>query len=246
MKSYEQLEKSVRRYSLLLKESKLNENKYKKIAELLIRQQENEKREISRELHDEIAQVLTGINFELAALTKIANEGKTDLCTRIEEAQNLIVNSVEIIHRFSRELRPMSLDHLGLEEAIRSYVKEFTLRTEFAISISFHSKMNNLDDIKKTVLFRVIQESLINVHKHAKASKVIINVKEVNNNIEMEIYDDGISFNVESMAFNVENRRLGLIGIKERVNIIDGKLSIRSSKGWGTLVRVIVPLTEKE
>jgi signal transduction histidine kinase len=216
-----------------------------KFAQQLFLQQEEDRKEISRELHDEVAQILTSINFQLAILSKEASESAKVIRDRIAETQKLIEDSVEIIHHFARKLRPMILDDLGLVPAIKSYIKSFSKQTELPITLTYNSRLNGLNEFNKVVLFRVIQESLCNISKHAKATKVSISIRKTGLTIFLDVHDNGRSFKVKNNQAAFKTKRLGLLGMAERVRMAKGQLTITSSKAKGTLISVQVPYTRK-
>jgi signal transduction histidine kinase len=157
---------------------------------------EEERKRISRELHDEIGQVLATVNVGLSLLKKQAGHDRS-FQNRVAATQRLLEKSMESVHRFARELRPEMLDHFGPYEAIRSYVRAFAERTGIAATI--HSKVNldGLDSEQELVLFRVAQESITNVFKHAHATRIDIQFHRHPQGVCMEIQDNGRSFSVK-------------------------------------------------
>ncbi len=230
------------RYAELYQRSVLERAATEKSFEVFFIQQEENRKEISRELHDEVGQVLTAINLELEVLIKEASSDSLKIKERILNTQKLVEDSVEIVHRFARELRPMILDDLGIVYAIKSYLKEFQKLYKIPVIFKSNSKFSNINDIPKTVLFRVVQESLTNIAKHSKATRASVHLKRVNKNILLDIADNGRSFNVNSLSSSIRNKRLGLIGMSERVRLAGGTLLIKSSKGKGTTVRAEIPI----
>jgi signal transduction histidine kinase len=155
---------------------------------------------------------------------------------------------VDIVHRFARELRPAVLDDLGLIPALHSFMKNFGARTGLLAHLTAFAAVENLDAAKRTVLYRVAQEALTNVARHAKASRVDVNIHQQNSAAFMEIKDDGKSFEVERRLHGKGSKRLGLLGMRERVEMVGGTFCIESSPGQGTIVRVEIPLghTQKQ
>lgn len=232
------------RYRLLLKESISIQRNAQSFAHLLFLQQEEDRKEISRELHDEIAQILTGINFELAILSKEASTGTRVMREKIIKTQRLVEQSVETIHRFARELRPMVLDDLGLLPALKSQISDFSKSTQIPVSLTCKSKLSSMGDFSKTVLFRVAQEALQNIAKHSRASKVWISLKRRGTMMQVQIKDNGRAFNVNRLRLIGKSRRIGLLGMRERVKLAGGTISILSSKGSGTTITAQVPVCE--
>jgi signal transduction histidine kinase len=237
------LKESEQHYSLLLEQSRLMAEHLRRLSRQILSAQEEERRRISRELHDEVAQVLTGINLHLARLKKEATANTTDLQGRIARTQRLVEKSVNIVHQFAGQLRPPALDDLGLIPALHSYIRDFAKRT--GLSIRFTSltrdRVEQLASAKRTVLYRVAQEALINVAKHAQASEVKLSIQRLRGTIRMEIKDNGRSFQTQGVSPIGRNRGLGLLGMRERVEMVGGRFAVESSPGKGTTIRAEIP-----
>jgi signal transduction histidine kinase len=214
------------------------------LSRQVISAQEEERREISRELHDVIAQTLTGINVRLATLKKQAAVNTKGLDRNIARTQKLVEKSVNIVHQFARELRPAVLDDLGLIPALHSSLQNFTERTGVRTHLIAFAEVEQLDSARRTVLFRVAQESLTNVSRHAKASRVDVSIKKLHSGARMEIKDDGRSFEVERKLRTTGSKRLGLLGMRERVEMVGGAFCVESAPGHGTTVRVDIPFAD--
>ena len=237
---------SKERYRKLFLESQIMQRKLRQLTRLIISAQEEERKEISRELHDEVVQTLIGINVELAALGKGASLSLQTLKAKIARTQRLVENSVNEVHRFARELRPAVLDDLGLIPALHAYSKNLADRKKLKIHMTAFGGVEALGGAKRTVLFRVAQEALTNVARHARATQVRMSITQILGAIRMEISDNGQSFHVEKTLQAKTNKRLGLVGMRERVEMAGGNLTIKSVPGTGTTVRVEIPfLPEK-
>jgi signal transduction histidine kinase len=210
-------------------------------AAKVILAQEEERKRVSRELHDEIGQGLVAVSVGLAILKKHAGRDQA-FQRRVNATQALLETSMESVHRFARDLRPEMLDLFGPFEAIRTYVKAFAERTGIAARMQTKADLAGLDSEQELVLFRVAQESITNVFKHAQATRVDIRFRRLPREILMEIGDNGRSFSVEDTLRRVEGKRLGLTGMRERVRLVHGELAIESSPGRGTKVRVTFPI----
>ncbi len=216
------------------------------LARKLLTAQEEERKRISRELHDVIAQTLTGINVRLASLKAESNALIPDLLLKIAHTQQMVEQSVDIVHRFARELRPSMLDDLGLLPALQSFVKKFTEETGIRVSIKAFEGIEEMEGIQRTVLYRISQEALTNVCRHAKATSAEISIQNHEGTISMEVTDNGKGFEVVGTGSAKKNNRLGLLGMRERVEMIGGTFSINSAPGKNTTVRVEVPATIEE
>jgi signal transduction histidine kinase len=240
----ESLRKSERHYSELLEQSRHMQEQLRLLSRQLLSAQEEERKMISRELHDQIAQTLTGINIQLATLKVEAMVNVKGLQKKITRTQRMVEKSVDIVHRFARELRPTVLDDLGLIPALHSYMKGFTRRT--GIHIHFRtfssSKIEELNNATRTVFYRVAQEALTNVARHAQASRVDVHFEKLPDAICLKIKDDGKSFQAQRVMHSKRNTRLGLIGMRERLEMVGGSFSVESAPGKGTTVRAQIPL----
>ena len=235
------LKKSKQHYSHLLEQSRNMQENLRHLSRQILLAQEEERKEISRELHDEIAQTLSGINVHLATLKVEAAVNTQGLNKRITRTQRLVEKSVNIVHRFARDLRPTLLDDLGLIPALHSYMKGFTKRTGILIQFKASPDVEKLNNVKRTMLYRVAQASLTNVAQHAQASRVKVTIRKNHRSIHMQIADDGKSFQVERVLFIKKNKRLGLLGMRERTEMVGGRFTVESVKGTGTTIGAQVP-----
>jgi two-component system sensor histidine kinase DegS len=230
----------------LFLESQIMQKKLRQLTRQVISAQEEERKQISRELHDEVVQTLVGINVELSALATGTSIGLRTLKAKIAHTQRLVENSVKAVHRFARELRPAVLDDLGLIPALHAYSKNLAARRKIKIRMTAFGGVEALGSAKRTVLFRVAQEALTNVARHANATEVGMTISEISGVIRMEICDNGQSFLVEKTLFAKNPKRLGLIGMKERIEMVGGSLTIVSSPGKGTTVCAEIPFNSEK
>jgi len=228
--------KSEHHYTELLEKSERLQEQLRLLSRQILTAQEDERREISRELHDVIAQTLTGINIRLATLKKEASVNTKGLDRNIALTQRLVEKSVSIVHQFARELRPAVLDDLGLIPALHSFMKNFTAQTGVHARLTAFAGVEELDTARRTVLFRVAQEALTNVSRHAKATRVDVSIQKVPDGICMKICDDGKSFQVEQVMHAKGRKRLGLLGMRERLEMVGGHFSVESVPGRGTAI----------
>ena len=221
--------------------SQFLETQLRHLARQLLSAQEDERRKISRDLHDVVVQTLVGINLELARLRKSTSLRVQTLKMKIARTQRLVQKSVSDVHQFAHTLRPAILDDLGLNPALRNYLRVVAARENLKINLSTFAGVEALDNEKRTVLFRVAQEALTNVGRHARASIVDVTVSAVSDAVRIEVHDNGRSFQVPQTLSARTNRRLGLVGMRERVEMVGGVLVIESAPGPGTTVRADVP-----
>jgi PAS domain S-box-containing protein len=241
------LQKSEQHQNRLLEQSRHMQEQLRHLSHQILHAQEEERKRISRELHDEIAQTLVGINVHLAALTREAADNPRGLQQKIARTQRLVEKSVDIVHLFARELRPAALDDLGVIPALHAFMKEFTKRTGIHIHFTtFTSKrIKQLNNATRTVFYRVAQEALTNVARHAQASRVEVNFEKLPNAICLKIKDNGKSFQAQRVMQSKRNTRLGLIGMRERLEMVGGSFSVESAPGKGTTVRAQIPLANR-
>jgi signal transduction histidine kinase len=244
--SVESIKQGKEEYRVLLEESQITRGKLSQLTRQMLTAQEEERKQISRELHDEVVQTLVSINVELAALGNANSVGVLHMKKKISDTQQLVEKSVHAVHRFARGLRPAVLDDLGLIPAIDGYCKGLAARKKLEIRLTAFAGIESLDGAGETVLFRVAQETLTNVARHAHATKVDINLRLIGEGIRMEISDNGQSFPVEKTLLATNGKRLGLLGMRERIEMVGGSLMIESTPGRGTTVRAEIPFKLEE
>ncbi len=237
------LRESREHYIRLFEEARAMEEDLRRLSSKVLTAQEEERKHISRELHDEIGQTLTAVNVSIALLRKHA-EADREFAVKVESAQRLIEQSMDLVHRFARELRPSMLDHLGPFAAMQNYVKSFVERTGILVELENTADVDRLDGQQGTVLYRIAQESLTNVYKHAQATRVKIRLAQRADTVVLEIADNGRgAVTPPPLNGRADGRqRLGLIGMQERLRLVNGQFTIESTARRGTTVRVQIPL----
>ena len=230
--------------NLLLKSRQMQEE-LRHLSRQLLSAQEEERRRISRDLHDIVAQSLSGINVRLATLKRVSKVSTQQIQTQISDTQLLVEKSVDMVHRFARDLRPTLLDDLGLIAALRSYMKTFMRETGVRVTLKTFADIEKVSSAKRTVLYRVAQESLTNVSRHAGASQVDVSIRRVKKDICMQIRDNGKGFEVGRLPRAKDNIRLGLLGMRERVEMVGGTFCVESVPGGPTTVQVSMPFDDR-
>ena len=219
----------------LLKVSEQMQLQLRQFSRQVLQAQEDERKRVSRELHDVIAQALVGITVQLATLavdkSVAANRG---LKQKILRTQKVVEQSAEIIQCFARDLRPAALDALGLIPALEMYVRGYAKQTGLAVNFTAFAGIEQLDSDARTVLYRVTQESLSNVARHANASRVEVGLWTSQGRIHLNIHDNGCGFRVQRRR----GTHLGLLGMKERVEMIGGVFRVDAALGEGTTIHV--------
>jgi two-component system, NarL family, sensor histidine kinase UhpB len=214
-------------------------------ASQIINAQEQERKRIARELHDETSQVLTSLLISLAILEEsITTQEARD---RIADTRKLAHQTLRAIRNLSIDLRPSALDDLGLLPALRWYIKEYQKKCSIEVDFVAHGLRHRLSAEVETALYRIVQESLTNTARHANARKVLITMKEDVDAVFVTIIDDGQGFDVGTLLKTPDqDRGLGLAGMNERAVLLDGSLDIHSSPGHGVTIEVRIPLTQAE
>ncbi|MEO6054957.1 MAG: sensor histidine kinase, partial [Chthoniobacterales bacterium] len=239
------LKLSERHLRQSLKKAEQMQGQLRDLSRAILDAQEEERRRISRELHDDVLQSLVGINVHLENLSRAAQLNVEKLTPKIVLAQRLIAESVNSIHRFARELRPMILDDLGLLPALESYLAEFSKQTGIRVQFSAFPEVEQLSNARRTVLYRVVQSALTNIVKHGNARMVKVSI-ESGKTIVLKIHDNGRSFDVSTILHTKSYKRLGVLGMRERVEMIGGKFGITSISGKGTTIRAEIPMMASE
>ena len=237
----ESLRKSQQHYSRLLAQSRHMQEQLRLLSRQLLSAQEQERKMISRELHDVIAQTLTSINLRLTNLKKEASSNTKGLDRNIARTQRLVEKSVNLVHQFARELRPAVLDDLGLVPALHTFMKAFREQTGIRASLSAFAAVEQINGDKRTVLYRVAQEALNNVARHAEATHVEVKIQKKDDIICMKIKDNGKGFPPDNVLHAKKNRRLGLVGMRERLEMVGGKFTIQSKPSQGTTLVAHIP-----
>lgn len=218
-----------------------SEGSLRELSHQMLHLQEEERTRISRELHDEVGQALTAINMNLAMLAKLNTAPTRRFKKTVADSRRLLVQTMETVHNFARELRPVMLDDLGLIPALRSYARNFASRTGIRLRFRANPAAERLDRDCKTVLFRVTQESLTNVVRHARATRVEVTIELHRRHIRLTVKDNGRAFRLDQNGAPKTGKRLGLLGMQERVRLVNGQFQIASKPGNGTTVRVELP-----
>jgi signal transduction histidine kinase len=210
----------------------------------LLRGQEDERRRISRELHDETGQALMVIRLYLGMLEPMVRSGAAR--EKIRETVEVVDRTVEGLRRMIGKLSPLVLEELGLVAALRKEAKDLAKTAGIAAKVSIDENVGRLGPEKETAIYRIVQEALHNVAKHAKAQNVTVALSRENTDVRVVIQDDGVGMGMAlSQKSQVGGQSFGLAGIKERVKTFGGTVRIVSVKGEGTRIEVVIPATEQ-
>jgi signal transduction histidine kinase len=211
----------------------------------LITAQEDERKRLARELHDELGQALTGLIFRAEAMGELFSIDPGSAHEILVEIRSLAGETSQIMYELIMDLRPAALDDLGLAAAIRAYAERLLADTKTTFVLDTNGLQDRLPPALETTMYRVFQEALSNVVRHAGAGRVQITLRKCDSVFEGEIADNGKGFALESINMNGKSSRgLGLLGMQERVAQCGGYMDIVSRPGSGTRIMVRLPLKE--
>jgi two-component system sensor histidine kinase UhpB len=205
----------------------------RRAGRLQLRAQEEERKRVARDLHDEVNQALTAILLRLEALTQVAPPRLRD---ELAETKSLANQAMGELLQLARQLRPTALDDHGFIPAIEEQLRRFKAQYGIDTNLATKGELDDLGSDQQLVLYRVTQEALNNIARHANASSVSVEIARVDGNVALEVTDDGAGF-----ALGHELRGLGLDGMAERARLVDGEFNISSSPGRGTKLKLRVP-----
>jgi signal transduction histidine kinase len=203
-----------------------------------VREQEEERKSISRELHDEIGQTVTALGIEIGNIERLGRQSGTEFLERVAEAKQLNQGVLRSVRDMAMGLRPSMLDDSGLVPALRWQAREFSKRVGIPVALQIDGAFESLPDDLRTCIYRIVQEALTNCARHAQAQNIRIALHGRNNGVSLAVQDDGIGFNPSAAAAG-----LGIIGIEERAREFGGTLKITSESQRGTLLMVEIPLS---
>jgi signal transduction histidine kinase len=223
------------------REIALARGELKDLSARLLEAQEQERRLISRELHDEVGQALTGTLVEMANLSRLARAGDLEsVQAKADEIKRGVEQSISAVRNMALLLRPSMLDDLGLIPALQWQAREVGRRTGLRVRVAADGIPEELPEELKTCIYRVVQEALHNAARHAGAGSVRVTVAKEDGTMLLSVQDDGCGFDTE------REKGLGILGMKERVGRLRGRFSIDSAPGRGTVVRVSLPIPAAE
>ncbi len=216
------------------------------LLNLIISTQEEERKRIARELHDETSQALTSLAVNLEAIIAILPSDADEAKTKLRGIQSLAVNTLDEIHKVIYELRPTLLDDLGLVAAVKWHAENYLEAAGVKVHLETAGSERRLPAQIETALFRIIQEATTNIVRHADAESTSISLEFNETSIAIHIEDDGKGFDLnEVMRSRDGERGLGLLSMEERAQLLGGVLSIKSRPGFGTQIAVEIPIEQE-
>ena len=227
----------VWRLRVLERHSDQAEHQMRELSQQLVNAQEEERKHLSRELHDHVAQVLTGLRMELGRIERLS----PPVAGAVSECKGLVDELFQTVRSLALGLRPSMLDDLGLQAALEWHVRDFMSRYPIKVDLNMAGEFDRLPESHRTCVYRVVQEALTNCVRHADAHHVSIDVNTSDDELALSVRDDGIGLKPSHRG-----RGLGLIGIEERVKELHGTVVISPGGTRGTIVAVTLPLPALE
>ncbi len=209
----------------------------RRLSHQLRHTQEDERKRLSRELHDEVGQMLTALRLEIGRLERAHAVGSPGFAAVAAESKALLDRMMRAVRDLAMGLRPSMLDDLGLEPALAWQAREFSKRLGVPVALQVEGNLEQLPDAHRTCVYRVVQEALTNCARHARATAVTVAVRGRRDHIELLVQDNGVG-----MPEDAARRGLGLIGIAERIGEMHGTVSLEPDAGGGTRLQAIVPI----
>ncbi|MEO7271674.1 MAG: sensor histidine kinase [Vicinamibacterales bacterium] len=218
------------------------EHRLRELSQQLVAAQEEERRHLSRELHDHVAQVLTALRMELGRIERVRPPGDTRVGAAVAEAKSLVDNMFRTVRDLALGLRPSMLDDFGLRAALEWHVRDFTRRSGLDVELQMEGDFDALPDPHRTCVYRAVQEALTNCARHAHAAHATVTVAITGQQLDLSVSDDGTGLDASRRA-----NGLGLRGIEERVKELDGTFALgHAAGGRGTRLAVTLPLPAAE
>lgn len=223
------------------RQTERTEQELRRLSQELVRAQEDERRSISRELHDEVGQMLTALRMELSNLEQLRIADGHQFEEHLEAARRIAVQALNTVRDLAMGLRPSILDDLGLGPALQWQAREFSRRSNVPVTVDIQGNLENLSDLHSTCIYRIVQEALTNCAKHAQARAIEVRLRGDSDQLSLIVKDDGVGFDPRMPC----SKGLGLIGIEERVRELGGMLKVSSRLGRGTDLQVSIPLLQE-
>ncbi len=235
----QRVEERTVRYRRAEKKLQASQARLRELAAFLQTVREEERSRIARELHDELGQSLTALRIDLGWLRSRCTGVDGGVGDRLASALALVERTVEAVRRISEDLRPRMLDDLGLAAAVEHYVDQFAERTGISCTLAMNRDEFEIGSRTATAIFRIAQEAMTNVARHAGAGNVAVRIDQSDEGIRLSVRDDGRGF-----AETDVGKTLGLLGMRERVAALGGRLEVESAPDQGTSIEAWIPREE--
>jgi signal transduction histidine kinase len=217
------------------------ERQLRQLSQQLVKAQEDERRKLSRELHDHVGQMLTALRMELGRIDRIGAAKEPRVATAVVECRLLVDEMVRLVRDLALGLRPSMLDDMGLQPALEWQARDFSRRYGVTVDLAVNGELDSLSDQQRTCVYRVVQEALTNCVRHARASHVGIEVQTIDSSLGLRVTDNGVGVDPDARRGG-----FGLRGIEERARELGGTVTMRSAAGQGSTLIVVLPLETTE
>jgi signal transduction histidine kinase len=217
------------------------ESQMRGLSQQLVAAQEEERRKLSRELHDHVGQMLTALRMELGRLDRLRSASDNRVTLALTECRQLVDDMVRIVRDLALGLRPSMLDDLGLQPALEWLTRDFTRRSNVPVELHITGSLDTLSDQHRTCIYRVVQEALTNCVRHARATAIGVIVRARDESIDVSVSDDGIGLDPSRRAAG-----FGLRGIEERVRELGGNITLLSAAGQGATLSIKLPIVKEQ
>jgi signal transduction histidine kinase len=214
-----------------------SERQLRELSQQLVATQEEERKKLSRELHDHVGQMLTALRMELGRIDRVRGPVAAEIPAAVAECRQLVDNVVRTVRDLSLGLRPSMLDDFGLQPALEWHIRDVSRRFGLTVDLTTHGDLDTLPEPHRTCIYRVVQEALTNCVRHARATRVQVQLDRRGEALEASVSDDGSGFEQVSRPTG-----LGLRGIEERVRDLKGSVTVTTAPRGGTTIRVVLPL----
>ncbi|HEY9059663.1 MAG TPA: sensor histidine kinase [Pseudobacteroides sp.] len=213
----------------------------------IIKAQEDERQRVAREIHDGPAQSMSNVVLKAEICEKLIDVDVEKARLELQNLKRIVRDSLVDVRKIIYNLRPMSLDDLGLVPTLQRFTSTFQDENKIDIQFKSRGSISEIRSVISLTVFRIVQEALNNIRKHAKANSVVINIEFLEDKLRISIIDDGIGFDAENIKVRHDiDGGFGLFSMKERVELLDGEFSINSRLGSGTRLSIMIPLTQNK
>ena len=217
------------------------------LATKIIQAQEDERRRVARDIHDGPAQAMANVVLRAEICERLLDGERSELAQELVQLKTMVKEALVDVRRIIFDLRPMALDDLGLVPTVRRFIEAVKEETGIGIELIVLGKEKRLLSTVEVTIFRLIQEAVNNARKHANPNRILVRLEFVENQVNMQVEDDGIGFDVEDAKRRAKyGNHYGLMSMGERVDLLGGELKILSAQGEGTTVLVSIPINSEE
>jgi signal transduction histidine kinase len=217
------------------------EHQMRVLSQQLVAAQEEERRKLSRELHDHVGQMLTALRMQLGRIDRLRDASDQRTVKTVAECRELVDEMVHIVRDLALGLRPSMLDDFGLQPALEWLARDFTRRCDVPVALSIAGSLDGLPEQHRTCVYRVVQEALTNCVRHAHAANISVDLRAQPDTLDVSVRDDGVGMDPDGRAGG-----LGLRGIEERVRELGGTVKLRSAAGQGAVLAIALPIRVME